>query len=393
MSRDLLVVLTARGLRAVAFGYSSVLIGVFLEARGLGPFLVGMALTVALIGSASLGILASWLARWMGRRRLLALSGVLMAVTGLDLALAHQTVLLAAAGITGMLGTGSFDIGTFAGLEQAVVADSVNADRQTGAFGHYWLVGTLAAAGGGALAALAGDPARSAFFFYGYAMIGLITGGMALQLSARADRGVPLAALPSLSNHSPARAQALIGLFTIDALAGGVTSPTILLYWLHLRFGVGTSLLGPTYAAMFLVSAASFEAAAGVVRRFGLAAALVYPLMMANLLLALVTVAPSFAWAVAILLARTAVGNVDVPARTGYLLSLVPSTDGPALASLASATRGLASAAGPFLTGMLLQVPALAAPLLITSAGKTSYCALLLLFLRRWRLAGDSAHA
>src|SRR5712691_10754799 len=106
MDRGLL--LAARGLRAFGFGFSAVLIGLTL---GIG------------LATASLsGLSAAWAAARFGRRATLAACGLLMAVTGLDLALASSPVLLVLAGVPGMLGAASVDLGPFAAVEQAMLA-------------------------------------------------------------------------------------------------------------------------------------------------------------------------------------------------------------------------------------------------------------------------------
>lgn len=71
-----------------------------------------------------------------------------MALTGLDLAMATQPALLLAAGITGMLGAASVDLGPFASVEQAVLAEAVPPDRRNVAFARYSLTGGLFNAAG-----------------------------------------------------------------------------------------------------------------------------------------------------------------------------------------------------------------------------------------------------
>ena len=56
--------------------------------------------------------------------------GLLMALTGLDLAVATQGVWLIASGLTGMLGAASVDLGPFASVEQAALAESVSPLRR-----------------------------------------------------------------------------------------------------------------------------------------------------------------------------------------------------------------------------------------------------------------------
>ncbi|HVS47438.1 MAG TPA: MFS transporter, partial [Candidatus Dormibacteraeota bacterium] len=102
--RDLRVLLATRSLRAFAFGFTSVLLGIQLEHRHLRPEQIGIALTIGLLAASLLGLPAAAAARRFGPRQVLAVCGLLMAVTGFDLAFATDGTLLILAGATGMLG-------------------------------------------------------------------------------------------------------------------------------------------------------------------------------------------------------------------------------------------------------------------------------------------------
>src|SRR3989442_15915183 len=75
-------ILAARAVRTFAYGYLSVLLGVYLEEVGLAPWQIGTVLTATLASSAGLTVVFSLLADRYGRRRMLALSALLMAGAG-----------------------------------------------------------------------------------------------------------------------------------------------------------------------------------------------------------------------------------------------------------------------------------------------------------------------
>src|ERR1700682_2437297 len=129
---DRALLLGVRGLRAFGFGFAAVVIVVHLEMRGLSPVLIGLTVGLGLAAGSLSGLVTAGLAAKLGRRRTLALCGVLMALTGIDLALASQSVLLVAAGLTGMLGAASVDLGPFASVEQAVLAEGGTGGRGEG---------------------------------------------------------------------------------------------------------------------------------------------------------------------------------------------------------------------------------------------------------------------
>src|SRR5487761_389548 len=182
---DRVLLLGGRGLRAFGFGFSAVLIGVYLEGRGLSALLIGVTLGLGLAAASFSGLVTASLAARMGRRRALSIAGLLMAITGLDLALACAPALLVASGLTGMLGAASVDLGPFASVEQAVLAEAVSPAGRNVAFGRYSFIGGLFNAAGGLAATIAtGDSGGRAFFLL-YAAIGAVTAALPLFMSAR----------------------------------------------------------------------------------------------------------------------------------------------------------------------------------------------------------------
>src|SRR5436853_5826960 len=126
---DLRLILGARLLRRAAFGMSAVAIGLQLERLGFSAGTIGLVLTVALLSAAVTGVLGAQLAARIGRRQTLGLAGLLMALTGADLAFASVPLLIAIAAVTGMLGSGNIDFGAYASVEQASLAESAEPRR------------------------------------------------------------------------------------------------------------------------------------------------------------------------------------------------------------------------------------------------------------------------
>src|SRR5207247_4840975 len=102
---DRALLLAGRGLRAFGFGFAAVLVGVHLEQRGLSATSIGLALGIGLAAASLSGLATTYLAARVGRRLSLSICGLLMSLTGLDLALQTQEVWPLAAGLTGIVGT------------------------------------------------------------------------------------------------------------------------------------------------------------------------------------------------------------------------------------------------------------------------------------------------
>src|SRR3989442_10977899 len=75
-------ILVMRGLRSLAYGLLSVLLGVALAGAGFSPAAIGVLLTVSLVGDVVGTYIIGLLADTWGRRHTLALLALLMAGTG-----------------------------------------------------------------------------------------------------------------------------------------------------------------------------------------------------------------------------------------------------------------------------------------------------------------------
>ena len=205
--------LAARGLRAFGFGFSAVLVGLHLERLGLSAVWIGLTLGIGLAVASLTGLASAAASARIGRRRTLAVVGVLMALTGLDLALAHQPALLVLSGVTGMLGAASVDYGPFASVEQAVLAETAAPAARNRAFARYSLTGGLFnAAGGLAAAALA----STRTYFVIYAALGVATAVLPNLMSPQVE-GEPNPTV--FGSFRPLAG--LAALFALDSLGGG----------------------------------------------------------------------------------------------------------------------------------------------------------------------------
>ncbi|MDQ6883535.1 MAG: MFS transporter [Candidatus Dormibacteraeota bacterium] len=380
VSRDFWLIVIARLLRAFAFGVSAVVIGLYLERRGLSPIAIGVSLTIGLLAGALFGLAAAAASARIGRRLTLSIAGLLMAVTGIDLALASAPWLLGLAGVTGMLGAASVDLGPFASIEQAALAESVEPARRNLAFARYSLTGGLAVAVGAITSGWATTVPRSQLVFFGYALVGVVTAALALSLSSGTE---PVIRAPAFARQQIRSLGPLSGLFALDALGGGLVVQAVIAYWLHVRFGAGASVLGPTFAAIALVQAASYELSGRLSNRIGLIRTMVFTHIPSNILLILIPLSPTLGWAIALLVTRYSLSQMDVPARQAYVASIVPPQQRAGALAVTGAVRGIAQAAGPVLSGIAIQGAALGFPFYLAGALKLAYDLLLYAGFRR----------
>jgi MFS family permease len=370
MTRDYRLLLFVRLLRSFGFGLIPVLLGLRFEERHLGAGQLGAALAIGVLAAALSGLPLAALASKLGRRPVLTAIGLLMALTGADLALATQPVLLVLAGITGMLGASGADLGPFLPIEQAALVDSVPDQRRNRAFGRYSLTGGLALAAGGLVASLGTSQAPVEILFLLFAALGVLTAAISLFLSPEVAAATPG---PIISRASARPLAGLAALFGVDALGGGLVLQTVIAYWLHIRFGAGSALLGPSFGLIALVQAGSYEVASRLADRIGLVRTMVFTHLPSNVLLMLVPFSPTLAVALALLVVRFSLSQMDVPARQAYIASIVPPGERAGALALMGAVRGVMQAAGPLIAGVAIQAAAAGLPFLLAGGLKISY--------------------
>jgi MFS family permease len=100
---------------------------------------------------------------------------------------------------------------------------------------------------------------------------------------------------------------------------------------------------------------------------------MVFTHLPANVALVAAAFAPSLPWALALLLFRAALSQVDVPTRTAFLMSAVTPAERTAAASVTAVPRSLAAAISPSLAGAMFAAGWLAAPLAACGLLKIGY--------------------
>src|SRR5713101_6034264 len=101
---DAQLILLMRGLRQVAYGCLSVILGVVLAGEGFSPAAIGVLITVSLVGDMVGTYVIGLVADSWGRRRTLVLLALLMAATGVIFGLVSSYSVLLLAAFFGTLG-------------------------------------------------------------------------------------------------------------------------------------------------------------------------------------------------------------------------------------------------------------------------------------------------
>lgn len=362
MSRDAYVILVARGLRALAYGFGSVLLGVSLEARGWSGARVGLLLTAIVAGTAITSFLVGRYGDRVGRRMTYATLFAGLALSGTFFGLTDRFLVLVAVALAGVLSTEVVESGPFTSLEQSMLPSVVPSERRSRAFGAYNAVATCAgsvgalAAGGPALLreAWAGAPADERFFL-AFVPIGLVGAFLARLLSPAAEEGRRRQTGSSLA-RSRRHVHALSGLFALDSFAGGFVLQSFIAYWFRVRFDVSTEVLGVVFFVVGFLQAGSFLVAVRLADRIGLLNTMVFTHLPSNILLAAIPLAPTLPFALALLLARFALSQMDVPTRQAYVVALVAPDERTEAAGYTNTARYAVRPVGPLLAGASQQI-------------------------------------
>jgi MFS family permease len=175
----------------------------------------------------------------------------------------------------------------------------------------------------------------------------------------------------------------LAALFALDSLAGGFVLQSLIAYWFYTRFGMDLAALGWTFFGAQILSGLSLLLAARLAPRLGLVNTMVFSHLISNVLLIGVALAPSAPVAVALLLGRHLLSQMDVPTRQSFLMLAVQDHEREGAASLTNMSRTLAQSVSPALTGWVMASVSLAAPFFLGGGLKILYDLLLYATIRR----------
>jgi MFS family permease len=170
----------------------------------------------------------------------------------------------------------------------------------------------------------------------------------------------------------------LAGLFALDAFGGGFVMQSFAAYWFHLRYGVDVKTLGAIFFGANLFAAFSALAASKLAAKFGLVRTMVFTHLPSNILLILIPLMPNLPLAIAILLLRFSISQMDVPTRQSYVMAIVRPEERSATSGLTGVARTTGAAIAPVFAGLLFSKPELIdLPFYIAGAMKIAYDLLL----------------
>jgi MFS family permease len=387
---------TTRILRLFAYGFLSVILVLYLAQVGLNTGQIGLLLTLTLAGDTVISLWITTSADRVGRRRMLIAGAGLMLFAGVLFALSSDFYILLLAATIGVISPSGNEVGPFLSIEQATLSQAVPARQRTTIFAWYNLAGSFATATGALSAGVIAQALQTAgvapllsyrVIVAGYALIGLLLALLFTRLSpaAEVERRPPGAETAAggggsgffrrlgLPRSGPVVLR-LSSLFALDAFAGGFVIQSIVAYWFHVRWGVEPALLGAIFFGANILAGLSALSAARVASRIGLINTMVATHIPSNVLLILVPLMPTLPSAIAVLLLRFSISQMDVPTRQSYTMAVVEPEERSAASGVTGIARTTGSSLAPVFTGLLLANPALIGlPFIISGTLKIVY--------------------
>jgi len=380
LSYDGWLLLATCGVRSFAYGFLSVILGLYLDAIGLSTVTIGWIFTAALAGGAVMTMIITAVADSFGRQTLLVTGAVLMALAGWVFAVSDNPMLLTIAAIFGTISPSGKEVGPFLSIEQAILPQTTRDQQRTAVFSAYNLVGSFAGAVGALAVGLPSLLSLSTvigyrFLVWSYVGAAILLAVLFALLSPNVEAAKKIASTTGKIGLQKSRGVVakLAGLFALDAFAGAFIVQSIVAYWFYLRFKTDLNVLGGIFFGTNLLAAFSFLAAPAIARRFGLLNTMVFTHLPSNFLLLLVPMMPNVEWAVAILLIRHLLSQMDVPTRQSYTMAVVEPDERAASAGVLSVARNAGAAAAPLFTGTILAIPTLGLPFLLAGGLKIVY--------------------
>jgi MFS family permease len=385
-------ILIGRALRSFADGFIAVVLPAYLLALGLGQLEVGVISTSTLLGSAVATLAVGRFGHRFSIRRLLLGAALLMAATGVAFAGFQAFWPLLIVAFFGTLNPSSGDASVFMPLDHTMLATA--ADR-TAVFARYSFIGSMS----GAIGALASglpewlgshismlDALRCMFALY--AAVGIVVWLLYLGLpDPHAEQERP----PVPLGPSRGIVWRLAALFSVDSFAGGLVLNSLLALWLFQRYGMTLAAAGAFFFWTGLLSACSQLVAGPLARRIGMINTMVFTHIPSSLCLIGAALASNLDVTLALLLARSLLSQMDVPARGAFVMSVVTPAERPAAASFTAVPRSLASAISPSITGAMFAAGAMAAPLVACGVLKIAYDLALFAAFRRVEHRGEAS--
>ncbi|KAL7947810.1 major facilitator superfamily domain-containing protein [Trichoderma barbatum] len=403
---DVKLLCLQRFVRLFAYGASTLVLVLYLQALGISKTRVGLFMTLTLAGDVCISFCLTLVADGLGRKAILALGALMMVGSGVVFAVCENYWALLAAAIFGVISPSGNEIGPFRAIEESVVAHLTEPASRSDVYAWYSLLGTTGTAfglvtGGWVVQYVSTglhwellDAYR--LIFFGYAAAGLVKLCLALLLSSAVEadekasptkgaiesigagngntettpllgdgrehsqadeeqksRSRVAALLPDISREGYAIMTSLCVFFALDAFASGLASMSWVTYFFRWRYGIAEGKLGSIFFVTSITSALSMLVASSLAKRFGNIKTMVFTHLPSSIFLSLIPVFPDVRLSLLFLWLRASSQSMDVAPRAAFLAAVIKPSERTAIMGVINVVKTIGASLGPFLTGTL----------------------------------------
>lgn len=393
LNRDGRLLFATRCLRLFGYGLLSVILVLYLLEVGISERMIGLLLTLTLVGDTAISLPITIFADRIGRRKMLLVGALLIVLAGVVFAITSNYWLLLLAAIIGVISPSGNEVGPFLSIEQASLSQTLPDEQRTGVFAWYNLIGSVATAvgallGGGTVSLLhaLGYAKLDCFraVILAYALVGVVIALLFMLVSSKVEIDAAHAK-PSgpvfLGLHkSKWVVFKLSSLFSLDAFAGGFVLSSLIAYWFNKIYGVNEATLGAIFFGANILAGMSALLAVPLAKKIGLIETMVYTHIPSNVLLILVPLMPNLPLAITMLLLRFSISQMDVPTRQSYTMAVVDPNERSAAAGITGVARSAGASISPSLATLFQASPVFllfSAPFFVGGGRKIIYDLLL----------------
>ena len=377
--KDLTYVLIGKAARVFVFGLVSVMTPIYIAALGYSPLYVTLIIAAMVAGNVFSNVVLTRYESYVGHRRFLLIFSALMFASGIILYLTISLPLMVLGCFLGNISTTGTEAGPFQSIETGILPNLVSDAKKNRTFGIYNFIG-YGASSLGAFAASTPSYFQNSLMvfrslFLGYGLVGALLfvlylklGGAGPDRAEKERRGVS-----DISSGGRRDILRLSILFSIDAFGGGFVNQPLMSYWFFLVYHLSLESLGILFLFVNIITALSTLGASFLADRLGNLRTMVYTHLLSSLFLVLIPFGGSFLGSSALLLLRQSVSQMDVPTRQGLMSEVFPDRERVSAIAVTNTFRSVSSFPAVPISGVLLSIPLVSAPLLIGGCTKIVY--------------------
>jgi len=370
------ILLISKSVRVFGYGFLSIVLPFYLINDGYSTETVGLIITVAILSGVIYNIFVGKYADSFGRKKTLEIFSIFMVISSF-LFILNNFVTIIIASILGVISVTGTETGPFLSIEQSALAKFTTLEKRTFLYSTYNFLGYASSALGALFAGVPYIFVKGIISFqisigiYGF--IGIILFILYLMLGDSIELEQHKNKRVRISPETRKIIVKLSILFSLDAFGGGFIVQSILALWFKIHFNMEIENQSYLFFTIGIITALSFFLAERIAKKIGLLNTMVFTHIPSNIFLILIAFSPTLYLAIAFLLLRQSLSQMDVPTRQSYTMAIVKPEERTALSATTNIPRSLSQAASPYLSSYAISLSLFFAPFLFSGSIKIIY--------------------